>query len=76
MPPNFNPRAERNELVQFTATLDKHAMRRLLLDMDDQTYQAALDYLDPDMPHIFIGNQAVRKALVSGCIAHIQTTCC
>ena len=33
--PGDNPRAERNELVQFTATLDRHAMRRLLLNPDD-----------------------------------------
>jgi hypothetical protein len=73
--PAYNPRAERDKLVQFTSTLDKHAIHRLLLNPGDQTYQAALDYLDPDMPHIFIGNQAVRQALVSGCIAHIQATC-
>ena len=88
--PAFNPRAERNELVQFTATLGKHAMHRLLLNLDDQTYQATLDYLDPDLPHIFtpapaaaptgagagVGNKAVRQALVIGCETHIAATYC
>ena len=72
----YNPRAERDELVQFTATLDKHAMHNLLLNLDDQTYQATLDYLDPDLHHIFIGNKAVRQALLIGCKTHIAATYC
>ena len=71
---NNNPRAERNELVRFVATLPMSAITALHLNLDDQTYQATLDYLDPDLVHIFIGNQAVRKALVAGCITHILAT--
>ena len=39
--------------------------------MTDPLINAALDYLDPDMTHFFIGNQAVRQALLDGTKLHI-----
>ena len=76
MPPTHNPRAERNELVQFVASLPSDAIKRLHMSIDDNTYQAALDYLDPDYATFFIGSKTVRQALVIGCKAHITATYC
>ena len=76
MPPGYNPRAERDELVRFVASLPPNAVMRLHVTLTDQTYQAALDYLDPDLHHIFIGNKAIRQALLIGCETHIAATYC
>ena len=52
------------------------AVMRLHVTRTDPTYQATLDYLDPDMIHIFIGSQTVRQALIIGCETHIAATYC
>lgn len=73
---NANPRAERNDLVRFVATLPTDAVMRLHLALDDVTYQGCLDYLDPDLPHLFIHTRAVRQALLIGCKTHIAAIYC
>ena len=69
MPPTYNPRAERNELVHLLHIQPPAITANLYLS--DPLINAALDYLDPEMTHFFIGSQAVRAALLDGTKLHI-----
>jgi hypothetical protein len=69
MPPAYNPREERNELVHLLHAQPPAIIAELY--MNDPLINAALDYLDPEMSHFFIESQAVRTALLDGVKLHI-----
>ena len=71
LPPQRNLK-EREELIKFVSNLPRDMQLRLHVALD-QTYFAALDYLDPACM-CFIPDKYIRAALVIGCETHIAAT--